>query len=156
MARIVIEWIKKRAAEARKQHKHAEWLAHKKRVVESHSPEFFNELAALIEKSVKAFNEEFIEPERKIQEMERGVGRFVIRRDGASAVRLDCRLDQAGHFIHYRVTRPAAVKSRIYQHDASLEFDLSGKNEILLKTSDQVPMSLQQISQLLLEPFFKF
>ena len=145
----MLEWIKKRAAEARKQHKHAQWKAHKARLVESHSHEFFERVSELTKQSVEAFNEEFSEPGRKIEQFERGLDRFVIRRDGPNAVRVDCRLDQAPHTVCYRIPRT-------YQHDASLEFDLSGKNEILLKTSDAVPMTIQQVSQLLLEPVFKF
>ena len=152
----MLEWIKKRAAEARKQHKHAQWQAHKARLVESHAHEFFEQVAALMRQSVEAFNAEFSEPDHKIEAFEGGLDRFVIRRDAPNAVRVDCRLDQAHHIVRYRVTRTAGVKPRTYQHDASLEFDLSGKNEILLKTSDAVPMTIQQVSQLLLEPFFKF
>ena len=63
----MLEWIKQRAAEARKQEKYSRWQAQKARLIESHSQEFFEALTSLMAKSVAAFNAEFEEPERQIK-----------------------------------------------------------------------------------------
>lgn len=152
----MLEWIKKRAAEARKQEKHSKWLANKSRLIESHSQEFFNDLSALMKKSVDAFNEEFHEPHRQISGFERGLNRFVLERKSAPAVRVECRLDYAGHNVRYRISRTFGPRNKVFQTESSLEFDMSGKKEILLRSFDSIPMSIEQVTQFLLEPFFEF
>ena len=152
----MLEWIKQRAAEARKQEKHSKWLANKSRLIESHSQEFFNELSLLMKKSVEAFNEEFDEPQRMISGFERGLNRFVLERKSDPAVRVECRLDYAGHIVRYRISRTQGPRGKIFQNDSTLEFDVSGKREILLRSFDAVPMSIHQVTQLLLGPFFEF
>ena len=152
----MLEWIKQRAAEARKQEKHARWQAQKARLIESHSQEFFEELTTLMAKSIALFNAEFDEPERQIGSFERGLNRFALERKSDPAVRLECRLDYAGHNVRYRISRTLGPRSKVFHTESTLEFDMSGKREIMLRTFDSVPMSLQQVTQLLLEPFFEF
>jgi hypothetical protein len=152
----MLEWIKKRADEARKQEKYSRWQAQKAELIESHSQEFFGELSSLMGKSVAAFNAEFVEPERHIGGFEPGLNRFVLERKSDPAVRVECRLDYAGHNVRYRITRSLGPGRKIFQTESTLEFDMSGKKEIMLRTFDSVPMSLEQVTQLLLEPFFEF
>ena len=152
----MLEWIKKRAAEARKQEKQSKWLINKARLIESHSQEFFNELSALMKKSIDDFNQEFPEMGRKIERFESGVNRFAVERKAGLAVVLECRLDLAGNFVRYRYVRTHPWRNKSYDYDGTLEFDISGKNEVLLKTIEQVPMSVQGVTQFLLEPFFEF
>ena len=152
----MLEWIKKRAAEARKQEKHSRWQAQKARLIESHSQEFFEALTALMGKSVAAFNSEFEEPQRQISGLDRGLNRFVLESKSDPAVRVECRLDYAGHNVRYRISRTLSPRSKVFQTESTLEFDVSGKKEIMLRTFDAVPMSLEQVTQLLLEPFFEF
>ena len=152
----MLEWIKKRAAEARKHEKQSKWLANKGRLIESHSQEFFKELSKLMKKSIDDFNEEFPEVGRKIDRFETGLNRFVVERRSGMATLLECRLDFAGHFVRYRYVRKHPWKDKKYDYDGTLEFDISGKNEVLLKTIEQVPMSVEAVTQFLLEPFFEF
>ena len=90
----MLDWIKKRAAEARKHEKYSRWKTQKARLIELHSQEYFVELSALMAKSVTAFNAEFEEPERQIDSFEPGLNRFVLERKSNPAVRVECRLDQ--------------------------------------------------------------
>jgi hypothetical protein len=155
----MLDWIKKRAAQARKQERITQWQAHKTRLIESHSHEFFGKLSSLMAKSVEAFNEEFPDTTRRIGSFHRGPTRFVVERDHGSAVRLECRLDYARHIVRYKLARTMALKGmkpRTFHSDGSLEFDVSAKNEILLKSADAVPMTIEQVSQFLLDPFFEF
>jgi len=152
----MLEWIKQRAAEARKQEKHSRWQEQKTRLIESHSQEFFEELTSLMAKSVALFNAEFEEAERQIGSFERGLNRFALERNSDPVVRVECRLDYAGHNVRYRISRAMAPRRKMFQTESTLEFDMSGKKEIMLRTFDSVPMSLQQVTQLLLEPFFEF
>ena len=68
-----------------------------------------------------------------------------MERTSAPAVRLECRLDYARHFVRYQVGRSFGSNSRTYQNDGSLEFDVSAKNEILLRSSDQGTISPRPI-----------
>ena len=152
----MLEWIKQRAAEARKQEKHTRWQAQKGRLIESHSQELFEELSALMGRSVATFNAEFEEPQRQISGFERGLNRFVLQRKSDPAVRVECRLDYAGHNVRYRISRTRGPRSKVFQTESTLEFDMSGKKEILLRSFDAVPMSMEQVTQHLLDPFFEF
>ena len=152
----MLDWIKKRAAEARKQEKYSLWQAQKARLIGSHSQEFFEELSALMAKSVAAFNAEFKEPERQIGSYEPGLNRFVVERKSDPAVRVECRLDHPKHSVHYQISRTLGPRRKVYQTESTLEFDVSAKKEIMMRTFDAIPMSLQQVTQLLLEPFFVF
>jgi hypothetical protein len=67
----MIEWIKKRAAEARRR----ERQKRDARFIASHFPELFKKLSDLMARSVEAFNAEFGEG-KKIEQFERGVNRF--------------------------------------------------------------------------------
>lgn len=150
----MLDWIKQRAAEARKEEKSARWKAQKARLIALHSQEYFEELSALMAKSVVAFNAEFKEPDRKIDSFEPGVNRFVLERKSYPAVRVECRLDLAKHSVRYKISRSLGPRSKVYQNESTLEFDLTMKKEILLVTFDAIPMSLEKVTQLLLEPFF--
>jgi hypothetical protein len=152
----MLDWIKKRAAEARKQEKYSSWQAQKARLIALHSQEYFVELSALMEKSVAAFNAEFKEPERQIDSCEPGLNRFVLERKSYPAVRVECRLNHARHSVHYQISRTLGPRRKVFQTESTLDFDLSGKNEFMMLTFDAIPMSLQQVTQLLLEPFFMF
>jgi hypothetical protein len=152
----MLDWIKKRAAEARKHEKYSRWKAQKPRLIELHSQEYFVELSALMAKSVAAFNAEFKEPERQIDSYEPGLNRFVLERKSDPAVRVECRLDHAKHSVRYQISRTLGPRSKVFQTESTLEFDLSMKKEIMMRTFDAIPMSLQQVTQLLLEPFFMF
>jgi hypothetical protein len=68
----------------------------------------------------------------------------------------NCRLDYAGHNVRTRISRTLGSRSKVFQTESTLEFDISGKKEIMLRAFDAVPMSLEQVTQLLLEPFFEF
>ena len=149
-----MDWIEKRAAEARKADKQRKWTAFKLRLIESHSYEFFEQLTALMEKSVAAFNEEFEGEDKVIESFEKSLNRFVVRRRASPAVELDCRLDYAKHEVRYQITGQVRGRKRAYQYDSVLSFDVSGTNKVLLLSPDQIPMSLEQVTQLLLEPFF--
>ena len=151
-----MDWIRKRAAEARKQEKHTKWLANKGRLIESHSGKYFEELSRLMEKSVAAFNAEFPEPVRQIEKFERSLHRFVAERKSVPTVRLECRLDYAGNFVRYQYIRTHTWRNKTYRYDGCLEFDVSGKHEVLLHSADLVPMKVEQVTQFLLEPFFEF
>ena len=152
----MLEWIQKRAAEARKEETQKKWLANKGRLIESHAPEFFDEVTTLMRSAIDDFNVEFPEVGRRIDRFEPGVNRFTVERKGGMAVTLECRLDFAGHFVRYRFVRMHPWRNKTYDYDGTLEFDISGKNEVLLKTVEQVPMSVQAVTQFLLEPFFEF
>ena len=71
-------------------------------------------------------------------------------------MRVECRLDYAGHNVRYRISRTRGPRNKVFQTESTLEFDMSGKKEILLRSFDAVPMSMEQVTQLLLEPFFEF
>ena len=152
----MLDWIKKRAVEARKQEKHSKWLANKSRLIESHSQEFFSQVSTLMRKAIEDFNEEFPEMGREIDRFESGVNRFTVERKSGMAVVLECRLDLSSHFVRYRFVRTHPFHNKTYDYDGFLEFDISGKNEVLLKTIEMVPMSVEQVTQFLLEPFFEF
>ena len=152
----MLDWIKQRAAEARKEEKYIRWKAEKARLIALHSQEYFEELSVLMAKSVAAFNSEFKEADRQIDSFEPGVNRFVLERKSEPAVRVECRLDLAKHSVRYQISRNVGPRGKIYQNESILEFDLTMKKEILLVTFDAIPMSLQQVTQLLLEPFFVF
>jgi hypothetical protein len=152
----MLEWIKQRAAEARKQETQRSWHETKGRFIESHSDEFFRELTAVMEQAIAAFNEEFPEPEHRIDEFQSSLNRFLVVRHAAPSVRLECRLDYAGNFVRYSYVRAHRWKDKTYQLDGYLEFDLSAKKEVLLHGADQVPMKVEQVTQFLLEPFFEF
>ena len=152
----MLDWIKQRAAEARKQEKYSRWKTQKARLIALHSQEYFEELSAMMAKAVAAFNEEFKAPDRQIDSYEPGLNRFVAERKSDPAVRLECRLDHAKHSVRYQINRAVGPRGKVYQTESTLEFDLSMKKEILLVTFDAIPMSLEQFTQLLLEPFFVF
>jgi hypothetical protein len=69
---------------------------------------------------------------------------------------VECRLNHARHSVHYQISRTLGPRRKVFQTESTLDFDLSGKNEIMMLTFDAIPMSLQQVTQLLLEPFFMF
>ena len=152
----MLDWIKQRAAEARKQETQRNWSETKARFIESHSDEFFVQLTEEMGKAIAAFNEEFPEPGHHIDEFQPSLNRFLVARHSAPSVRLECRLDYAGNFVRYSYVRAHRWKDKTYQLDGYLEFDLSGKKEVLLHGADLVPMKVEQVTQFLLEPFFEF
>jgi hypothetical protein len=149
----MVEWVKKRAGNVHREDKYSVMRAQKERFIESHSQECFEALTDLVAKSVAALNDEITDRRRQISGFERGLNRFVLERKFDPAVRVECRLDYAGHNVRYRISRRFG-SSKVFQNESTLDFDVSGKKEIMLRTFDAVPMSLQQVTQLLLEPFF--
>ena len=148
----MFEWIKSRAMEAHTQDLHAQ----RKEYVYSHSDQFFGSLAALTEQAIQAFNAEFPNPEKQIHLFEKGLNRFTLERKPPSAARVDCRLDQATHMLHYRIVRGPGSRGKGYHMDGMLRFEVEGKREVRLRGVGGLPMSFEEVTQLLLEPFFEF
>lgn len=157
---MALEWIKQRATAARHDDRSERWRIQKERVIESHSQEFFAALTELMEKSVAAFNEEFEGDARGGVAMERRLNRFVLSHPAAPATKVDCRLDYAAHAVRYRLERlrgnghGGRGGQQTFSHEDTLKFDMASANKVQLLTADSIPMSLEQTTQLLLEPFF--
>ena len=149
-----LDWIRRRAAEVRNDERNEHWRAHKARVIESHSHEFFAALTALMVQSVAAVNAEFAGDNRAVVVIEKSLNRFVLTRPAPASVQMECRLDYAAHAVRYRLVRHSRVGTKTFTYESELAFDMNAKNEVLLLSPDAVPMSLEQTTQLLLEPFF--
>ena len=150
---MALEWIKQRAAAARHDSRNERWQLQKERVIESHSQEFFEELTALMERSVAAFNKEFEGAPRAGVALERRLNRFVLRHATPLATTVDCRLDYAAHSIRYRIERASMHGKQTFTQENELKFDLASEKKIQLLTLEQIPLSMEQTTQQLLEPF---
>jgi hypothetical protein len=151
---MAMDWIRQRAAVTRQESRGERWRLQKERVIESHSHEFFEELTDLMERSVAAFNKEFEGDERAGVTMEKRLNRFILRHAAPPAVSVDCRLDYAAHSMRYRIDRESLHGKQTFTQENELKFDLAAANKIQLLTAEQIPLSLEQTTQQLLEPFF--
>ena len=161
---MALEWIKQRATAARQDEHSERWQIQKARVIESHSQEFFAALSDLMEQSVAAFNKEFEGEERCGVAMEKRLNRFILSHAAPPATQVDCRLDYVVHAVRYRIARasrsssmpgmPGAQSGQSFTQENTLKFDLASAKKIQLLTVEQIPLSLEQTTQMLLEPFF--
>lgn len=151
---MALEWIRQRAAAARQDGRSERWQLHKERVIESHSYEFFEELTRMTEQAVAAFNREFEGDERAGVSIEKRLNRFLLRHAAPPATQVDCRLDHAAHAIRYRIDRESLHGRQTFTQENVLKFDLASAKKIQLLTIEQIPLSLEQTTQQLLEPFF--
>jgi hypothetical protein len=151
---MALEWIKQRADAARHDARNERWQLQKERVIESHSHEFFEELTKLVERSVAVFNKEFEGDARAGLMLERRLNRFILRHAAPPATTVDCRLDYAAHSIRYRIERASLHGKQTFTQENELKFDLASAKKIQLLTVEQIPLSMEQTTQQLLEPFF--
>jgi hypothetical protein len=149
-----LDWIKQRATAARHDERNERWQMQKARVIESHSHEFFEALTNLMEQSVAAFNKEFEGEERSGVAIEKRLNRFIVRHAAPPATAVDCRLDYAAHGVRCRIERASRDGKQTFCEENTLKFDMASARKIQLLTVDGIPMSLEQTTQLLLEPFF--
>ena len=154
---MALEWIKQRATAARNDDRSERWRLQKERVIESHSQEFFATLTELMEKSVAAFNKEFEGDVRGGVAIEKRLNRFILSHPAPPPTKVDCRLDYVAHAVRYRLERASRNgrgDKQTFSHEDTLKFDMASANKVQLLTPDSIPMSLEQTTQLLLEPFF--
>lgn len=151
---MALDWIKQRAAAARQDEHSERWQLHKQRVIESHSHEFFAALTSLMEQSVAEFNREFAGDSRAGVVLEKRLNRFILRHPAPPATQVDCRLDYAAHAVRYRIEREHGRSQQSFSEENTLRFDLASAQKIQLLTVDSIPLSLEQTTQRLLEPFF--
>ena len=115
---------------------------------------FWKELVEVLEESVKQFNIEFPDAERKIDQYEKNSPTAVtIRRNAYPAATVKIGLNQAGTSIPYAISRTARKGANVVENQASLtigivdgEVGYIGEN---IHTHEDV-------AKLFLDPFFSF
>jgi hypothetical protein len=59
--------------------------------------------------------------------------------------------------IDYRIViTPANRSEKVYEMGDTLHFELSGKHDTRLRAVASLPMTQEEVSKILLEPFFEF
>jgi len=152
------EWIKVRAAGIRQVEK--ERKAERDRLIvtaaelKAKTQPFWNELVRVLEESVRQFNVEFPEAERRIEQCEKNSPTaLTIRRTSYPAATVKVGLNQAGTSIPYAISRTARKGASVVESQANLAI---GVVDGEVGYVEEHVHSHEDAAKLFLDPFFGF
>ena len=152
------EWIRVRAEGIRQAEK--ERKAERERLIvtaaelKARLEPFWQELVGVLEESVKQFNVEFSDTERRIDNCERNSQTAVtIRRTAYPAATVKIGLNQAGTSIPYSISRIARKGANVVENQASLTIGIVDGAVGYVEANIH---SHEDVAQLFLDPFFVF
>lgn len=153
-----MSWIKERADAIRRAEKDKKDERDRQNVaanvLKAKTEPFWNELVSVLLQSVKEFNEEFPEPERRIDQCERtSATTLTIRRTSYPSSTLKISLNLAGTSIQFAINSTARKGANTTEQQANLQIGIVagevGYVEGGVRTHEDV-------ARRFLEPFFEF
>ncbi len=114
---------------------------------------FWDALLGVLEQSVKDFNAEFPEPERRIDHFDKIAGSMFIRRSAYPSAAVKIALGNAGTSAQYSISRTPRKGSNAIEKQANLSFVLS---DGVVGYAEEGFSTHEDVAKLLLEPFFEF
>ena len=115
---------------------------------------FWKELVGVLEESVKQFNIEFPDAERRIDQCERNSPTAVtIRRTAYPAATVKIGLNQAGTSIPYAISRTARKGANVVENQASLTIGIVNGDVGYVEENIHTH---EDVAKLFLDPFFGF
>ena len=158
MTQGTTDWIKTRADEIRRIEK--ERKAEKERQLEAavalkaRLEPFWNELVTCLDQSAGAFNVEFPEPERRINEVTRpSPAVIVIKRSAHPSATVKAQLNTTGTAVNYTVSRTLRKGTEPVEKLGSCSFGVV--DDAIVYTDGGVSQH-EDVAKILFEPFFEF
>jgi hypothetical protein len=151
------EWIKVRAAEIRSVE--SERKAERSRQLDASNKlkakiaPFWNELAEVLQDSVKEFNIEFSESERLIDHFEKTATMVTIKRTAYPAALVRAQLNSGGNSVHYQITQTQRKNVDSTEKQGSFVFGIIQDDVGYVEGG---VAQHEDVAKLLLEPFFQF
>ncbi|HYR44446.1 MAG TPA: hypothetical protein VER98_15560 [Terriglobia bacterium] len=158
MSEVQTSWIKVRADAIRRAEKEKkderERLNAAASVLKSKTEPFWNELVGVLQQSVKEFNEEFPEPERRIDQCERtSATTLTIRRTPYPSSTLKVSLNLAGTSIQFAITSTARKGANTSEQQANLVIGIVAGEVGYVEGGVNTH---EDVARRFLEPFFEF
>ena len=150
-------WLKERADEVRRAEKERKEEFDRKVLVatnlRSQLMPYWKELLGVLDRTVKDFNGEFPEANRKIDGFEQSADTFAIRRVAYPAVVVKGQLNQAGTVVQYAISQSPRKGANTVEKQASFSFTVADGEPCYLDPSLRCH---DDVAKLLLDSFFEF
>ena len=152
------DWIKLRAAEIRSAEKEKkderDRQAQVASALKAKAEPFWNSLVTVLQESVKDFNVEFPEPERRIDHFERPFPTAVtIRRTVYPAALVRAQLNGSSTSVHYTISRTQRKGSEAVEKQGNFVFGVTNGDVGYVEGGVS---QHEDVAKLFLEPFFEF
>jgi hypothetical protein len=152
------EWIKERAENIRQKEK--EHKAERERLVglaaelKAKTEPFWQDLVGILEDSVKQFNIEFPEGERRIDQFEKSsTTAITIRRNAYPSAAVKINFNATGTGISYAINRTARKGANVVESQGNLVVGLLDGAAVYIEENVH---SHEDVAKLFLDPFFGF
>lgn len=150
-------WIKERADEVRRIEKQRKEDFDRKVVAASDLKTLlrplWKELVETVDQSIREFNSEFPEANRKIDPFEKGADTFAIRRVAYPSVLVKAQLNPAGTAVQYSISQVLRKGANTVERQAAFSYRAGDGQPAY---SDTNLRSHEDVAKVLLEPFFEF
>ena len=155
---VTMSWIRVRAEEIRQAEKERKTERERQTTVanelKAKTEPFWKDLLGILEDSVKEFNQEFPEADRRIDQYERSSATtLIIRRTAYPSATVKVSLNIAGTSIQYSINSTARKGANTSEQQANLLIGMvNGKAGYL----EGGVSTHEEVARRLLEPFFEF
>jgi hypothetical protein len=153
----VRDWIQERAAkikaEERVRQRERDWQAQQAEVIKANAAAILDRLFKTVVSDIRKFNALFPDdPHRRIQRAERTTsGGFLVHQTHYPAVTLEVSLNSEQ--LEYVYTKTPNAQTLPFQIKGNFSLGLTESGAIYIH-QDSNPLSLEQVSRILLEPIF--